>query len=784
MRSIHAPRCCIALLLLWCGSAPAVVAAPPPGLPPLAQRLVQPLPGDGLSVFESIDTRLPQGADFRTARPLVLRRWDPATGAVSEVALDATGFALAATRTPAGHLFVHLTDPAPASGEAMHAMLLRPDGSLVRGGPLVSRSGARWVRLADGSALLLGGRGDTARSRAVEWLRWRDGALQHVRLPDHPGAGESAFAAVGLADGRLLLTGGTDGEFRGCMPCTAQTWLLDPAAARWTSGPPMQQARAGHSATLLPDGSVLIAGGWTPTEDWSAGPTRRTERWHPGGAGFASASPLLNGSADHHVVPLPGDGDRLLLGGGTATTLQVFDPQRGQWRSAGASDTSRDGSCHLLPLRHAGRLWVWHGLRGAPQYGVGSCGVDDGLWSLRPLHAAAAGDAATFPATGDGYRFDRAAGAFVPLQDERPALLVGGTAGEDAQTQSAAVDAIFADGSVRAYPPLVHARVGAFAARVGRGVLVWGGSDGAANLPDDSRRVLPAEWLDEALPVERREWMVLPTPALRIISLGRDAADRLVVLGARGEVLRVGVATDGDGWPRMVVERLPDVPVRLAPDSPGERQVAIRGLADGRIVVAGGIAPSLRIARWRPDDADPTQADEYLGIGPPMGASTAMIFEPATGRWRESTPAAVRGGRAVILGDGAVFKLASELQPATVDASGAETAPSRWIARIERSAADGGSWTPLAVGDAVGLDLGNASIARPFVVDGTLLLAAEGDVPTGGAPGMVLRLDPGAGPAQVLWRARTGDNWRLHVGRVVHRVGADGRGFVFPVAGE
>ena len=236
MRSIHAGRCALAVLVWLLPLTSAVCVASPPGLPSPEQRLQQILPPDGLPVFESIDSLITATTDLRVPRPLVHRRWDPRTGVVTERTLELTGFALATVRLPAGLLFAHLADPPAASGSSMRAVLLAPDGRLVQGATLVARTGATWVRLTDGSALLLGGRGDSARSRAVEWVRWRDGNVQVDRLPDHPGAGEAAFAAVGLADGRLLLTGGNDGIYRGCMPCTAETWLLDPARARWTRG--------------------------------------------------------------------------------------------------------------------------------------------------------------------------------------------------------------------------------------------------------------------------------------------------------------------------------------------------------------------------------------------------------------------------------------------------------------------------------------------------------------------------------------------------------------------
>ncbi len=785
MPSVTRNRTVFALLALCCAMAHAAPASPPPGLPPLMERLAVPLPPDGLAWFESIDNVLPPGSVARNPLTLVHRRWNPATGELTARPLDMQGIALAAVRIPAGILFVHLADSnTTAPGAAFQAALLLPDGRVERGGALVNRSNAAWVRLPDGSALLLGGRGDTARSRAVEWVRWRDGKLQVTRLPDHPGAGASAFAAVALTDGRLLLTGGSDGEYRGCMPCTAQSWLLDPARGTWSAGPTMAQPRASHSANLLADGSVLIAGGWTPVEDWSAGPTRSSERWRPGDAGFSAGPPLLNGSADHLVVPLPGDAQRLLLSGGTSSTVQVFDAAAQSWMSAGSSPSSRDGSCHVLPFRVGDRMWLWQNRRAAPQYGFGSCSVDDGLWTLKHLNLPASTGIAAALLGDEGTMFDRAAGAFVPLQLDRPALLIGGSAGEDSRTQSAAVDAVFADGSVRPYPPLVFARLAAFAVRLRDGVLVWGGIDGADNARPELRRVLPAEWLDERVPIDARRWIVLPTPTLQPVALGLDAARRAVVLGDRGEVLRLDVADGAGGLPHLSAATLPDMPVVRIPESDGDRRIAIRGLADGRIIVAGGNAPPQRIARLQADYDDADAVDEYAGAGPAEPAATYAIWDADTRRWHESAPAQTGGGRVAILDDGRVFKTAAVLIEAMVDAAGTETASAHWSARTETSNAAHSAWLPVDLAASTGVALGNATVMVPFVLDGELLLAAEGPVNTGGAPGVVLHHRSDSDAWQVLWSARAGDNWRAHVGRLVQRELDSGQRLVFPVAGK
>jgi hypothetical protein len=75
-------------------------------------------------------------------------------------------------------------------------------------------------------------------------------------------AGRTGHTATLLADGRVLVAGGkqrVDGP--GLGKAIASVELFDPATGNWTAGPPLPTARFGHHAIRLKDGRVLVYGG-------------------------------------------------------------------------------------------------------------------------------------------------------------------------------------------------------------------------------------------------------------------------------------------------------------------------------------------------------------------------------------------------------------------------------------------------------------------------------------------------------------------------------------------
>ena len=88
-----------------------------------------------------------------------------------------------------------------------------------------------------------------------------------------------------LADGRVLVAGGSSSP-----EVLASAELYDPKSGTFSPTGSMSIARAGyHTATLLPDGRVLVAGG-SPTGD-SRDALASTERYDPKTGTFSPTGP-------------------------------------------------------------------------------------------------------------------------------------------------------------------------------------------------------------------------------------------------------------------------------------------------------------------------------------------------------------------------------------------------------------------------------------------------------------------------------------------------------------
>lgn len=117
--------------------------------------------------------------------------------------------------------------------------------------------------LKDGRVVVVGGRGVDGLSALASCELYTPKTNKWTSCAPLATA-RSHHAATALNDGRLLVTGGTthesvDGQNRFVALASAE--LYDPKTNTWSPAAPMADARNGHTATLLLDDTVLVAGG-------------------------------------------------------------------------------------------------------------------------------------------------------------------------------------------------------------------------------------------------------------------------------------------------------------------------------------------------------------------------------------------------------------------------------------------------------------------------------------------------------------------------------------------
>jgi len=105
----------------------------------------------------------------------------------------------------------------------------------------------------------------------------------------------SFHTATLLPEGRVLVVGGeaATGEY---LPSTE---LYDPVTNRWSFAAPLSAPRGAHTASLLPNGRVLVTGGWGAGDTYSS-----AEIYEPAPATAATPPP----SASEPVASSPASG--------------------------------------------------------------------------------------------------------------------------------------------------------------------------------------------------------------------------------------------------------------------------------------------------------------------------------------------------------------------------------------------------------------------------------------------------------------------------------------------
>jgi len=202
------------------------------------------------------------------------------------------------------------------------------------------------TRLADGRVLIVGGMTlDLEPVASIEVFDPTSGAFSQVGQLSSP---RTRHTATAMDDGRVLITGGWDGSAMGRLVAAAE--LYDPRTQETVYVGRLTKPRRNHTSVLLPDGRVLIAGGYSET------PVASVEIHAPRTVGFTAIAPLREPRRDHTATVLR-DG-RVLIAGGLgpdrpSRSTELFDPDSNSFVRDASMSTPREGHSATL-LRNGG----------------------------------------------------------------------------------------------------------------------------------------------------------------------------------------------------------------------------------------------------------------------------------------------------------------------------------------------------------------------------------------------------------------------------------------------
>jgi hypothetical protein len=167
------------------------------------------------------------------------------------------------------------------------------------------------------------------------------------------------FTATLLPDGKVLMAGGqtvTGGSL-------ASAELYNPATRSFSVTGSLHAARSSPAAALLPDGKVLITGGI----DDNFASLSSAELYNPAAGTWANTTPM-NAAGDGLTATLLRNGNVLVAGFGGTTPAEVYNPAKATWTNTGPPAVSQGGFLAATLLHNGQVLLAGGGTASAQLY--------------------------------------------------------------------------------------------------------------------------------------------------------------------------------------------------------------------------------------------------------------------------------------------------------------------------------------------------------------------------------------------------------------------------------
>ncbi|HET6177355.1 MAG TPA: kelch repeat-containing protein [Candidatus Sulfotelmatobacter sp.] len=260
----------------------------------------------------------------------------------------------------------------------------------------VARTLARAVLLSNGSVLVMGGCVNDCLSATSNSAEVYNPTAGTFTATGSMLQARAEFGVTLLANGQVLVAGGcTAYDANGCLSTTNKAEIYNPATGTWKATSAMRAARHAMTATRLPSGKVLVAGGATSANDalisseiydpvartWTLGAKMVTARsdyasimlttgkvlfaggeningvsinnaelYNPSSGTF-TATGKMTATREEHTVVLLANGNVLVSGGNKLTlttqtplaSAELYNPTTGTWTATGSMSHARSG---------------------------------------------------------------------------------------------------------------------------------------------------------------------------------------------------------------------------------------------------------------------------------------------------------------------------------------------------------------------------------------------------------------------------------------------------------